>query len=329
MKKKPILFILITILFVVSYCTPIKQYAITKLERVQILLEDYQSSESLAEIKEPIIDHLKLSVKQEIDTSQYNKVVKYREDMWSGPLILVNGHYACKILQGIDLREVKHFKNNAYKIADDEIQLNAEMINQLNGMMKVFEKSTGKHDLILTSGYRTIKDQQIILQEKINLLGEEEAYEWAMLPKYSEHHTGYAVDVSIYTDSGNYIRYRGQNEYGWINQNCHNYGLIRRYADDKQDLTGIANEEWHYRYVGVPHATIIAAKNFCFEEYIEYLKKYTFGEQHLQVACDQGNYEIYFVPSSGRETKVPVPKKGAYLISGNNVDGFIVTVSKL
>lgn len=327
MKRKFIIVWLLGILLI-GYCTPIRQYIVTKCERLQIMIDEYTSSESLAEIEEPIIENLKISVKENIDTSQYAKVTKYRDDMWTGPLILVNGNYACKILQGIDLRPVKHFKNDSYKIADDEIQLNTEMINHLNGMFKAFEKSTGKHDIILTSGYRTLKDQQIILQEKINLLGEEEAYEWAMLPKYSEHHTGYAVDVSIYTDSGNYIRYKGQNEYGWINQNCHNYGFIRRYADDKKALTGIANEEWHYRYVGVPHATLIAAMNFCFEEYIDYLKDYTFGNKHLKVSCDQGDYEIYFVPSKGRDIKVAVPKKGEYSISGNNVDGFIVTVSK-
>lgn len=326
--KKKILFTLIPVSVIISFITPVKQYAKAKYERVQILIEEHKSSESSAELKEPIIENLAISVNDSVDTNKYQHVIKYRDDMWKGNLILVNGNYACKFLQGIDLREVKSFKNNSYKIIEDTIKLNAEMIDHLNGMMRGFEKSTGKHDIILTSGYRTLKDQQIILQEKINLLGEEGAHEWAMLPKYSEHHTGYAVDVSIYTDSGNYIRYKGQNEYGWINQNCHKYGFIRRYADDKQHLTGIADEEWHYRYVGVPHATIIYAKNFCLEEYIDYLKDYPYGERHLKVESDLGKYEIYFVQSNGRDTKVPVPIGKEYTVSGNNIDGFIVTVKK-
>ena len=41
------------------------------------------------------------------------------------------------------------------------------------------------------------------------------------------------MDISIYTDQGNYVRYRGQDEYRWINENSYKYGLIRRYSGEK------------------------------------------------------------------------------------------------
>jgi len=306
--------------------TPIRQVMVMGVERVLIYINEYTSRETQSE--QPFLQDVELDEVTEIDLSDYEIVIKNTHDLWSGELILVNSAHSCRIQQGNDLLSVNGLKNDSYKLVDQEMKLNQTMIQQLNRMMKTFEMSTGKHDMILTSGYRTIEEQEEVLQEKIELLGEEEALEWAMLPKYSEHHTGYAMDMSIYTDQGNYIRYKGQDEYGWINQNCHKYGFIRRYSSDKEAITGVVNEEWHYRYVGIPHAYIIATKNFCFEEYIEYLKQYRYDTKHLIMTCEQGKYEIYFVPSEQRETEVWVPGEESYSISGNNVDGYIVTIEK-
>ena len=68
-------------------------------------------------------------------------------------------------------------------------------------------------------------------------------------------------------------------------------------------------------------------KDFALEEYMSYLKQFTFNTQHLEVTCDAGSYEIYFVPSENKETKVPIPMNKSYTLSGNNEDGFIVTVA--
>ena len=66
----------------------------------------------------------------------------------------------------------------------------------------------------------------------------------------------------------------------------------------------------------------------CLEEYIDYLKQFSFSKQHLNVEDDQHQrYQIYYVPSDGQRTEIPVPKDNQYTISGNNVDGFLVTVS--
>ena len=317
----------VLVLGMLIWITPIGRVMAMGVERVFIYIHEYTSPDEVVSEK-PLIKDLKIRTKKVKNLKDYETVIKYRPDLYTGNLILVNGSHACKILEGSNLEKVNRLKNRSYKLVDEEMSLNEEMLIHINSMMKAFEKCTGKHDIILTSGYRTIEDQREILQEKINLLGKEEALRWAMLPQYSEHHTGYAVDMSIYTDQGNYIRYKGQDEYGWINQNSYKYGIIRRYAEDKEDITGVADEQWHYRYIGVPHAYIVVAKNFCFEEYIDYLKQYTFDTKHLIVECKQGRYEIYFVPSEGEETEVWVPSTKSYSISGNNVDGYIVTIEQ-
>lgn len=50
------------------------------------------------------------------------------------------------------------------------------------------------------------------------------------------------------------------------------YGFIKRYPDNKIEITGVNNEPWHYRYVGVDAALEMQKKGLCLEEYIETLK---------------------------------------------------------
>ncbi|NLC44556.1 MAG: hypothetical protein GX783_09785 [Clostridiales bacterium] len=53
------------------------------------------------------------------------------------------------------------------------------------------------------------------------------------------------------------------------------------------------------------------------------MKEFQFGEKHLKVRDGDGKrYEIYYTD----KLDVPVPSDKQYKISGNNVDGFIVTV---
>lgn len=314
---------------IIVLTTPIKAKLMARIHLVLTEIEKYTMTR---ENQIPKIEYFKLSTieassKENDVVKQYEYVTRKRREIYKGNLQLINGSNACLFRETDRLIDVKTNKNKSYKLMEKSMKLNKEMVNALNTMMKDFEKVTGKHDMILTSGYRTLADQGEVLQEKINLIGEKDALDWAMLPGYSEHHSGYAVDMSIYTDEGNYVKYKGQGDYAWINENCYKYGMIRRYTEEKEEITGVLDEQWHYRYIGVPHAYIVTAKKFCLEEYMDYLKQFTFDKEHLMVECAAGKYEIYFVPSEGKETSVPIPGDKAYTISGNNVDGFIVTVT--
>jgi len=54
----------------------------------------------------------------------------------------------------------------------------------------------------------------------------------------------------------------------WMSAHCHEYGFIVRYPEDKQDITGIIYEPWHFRYVGIEAATYIMENGLCFEEFL-------------------------------------------------------------
>ena len=98
-----------------------------------------------------------------------------------------------------------------------------------------------------------------------------------------------------------------------MDANCQEYGFVRRYQEDKTEITGINNESWHFRYVGVPHATYMNANNLCLEEYIAYLRANTSKEVPLSVACSTGTYQIY----ATKETNMAKPEQ-EYTISGSN-----------
>ena len=86
-------------------------------------------------------------------------------------------------------------------------------------------------------------------------------------PYKSEHNLGLAVDF-------NDVNYEFEEEkaFPWLVENAENYGFILRYPKDKEEITKIKYEPWHWRYVGIENAKEINKLGFCLEEYIQYLK---------------------------------------------------------
>lgn len=125
---------------------------------------------------------------------------------------------------------------------------------------------------VVASGFRTAEKQQSLLDEKIAAFeaqgdspaqARENAEDWVALPGTSEHQTGLAVDINA-----DGIHSAGREVYRWLDQNAYRYGFILRYPSDKTGITGISNEPWHYRYVGVTAAAEIRRQNLCLEEYL-------------------------------------------------------------
>lgn len=131
--------------------------------------------------------------------------------------------------------------------------------------------------LISVSAYRSYNYQNTLYKNRVERckreegLDEEAAKKKAAtivaVPGTSEHHLGLAVDInSVETSFENTAAFR------WLQKHAADYGFIMRYAKDKQAITKIIYEPWHYRYVGVEHAKAMNELGMCMEEYIEYLK---------------------------------------------------------
>lgn len=95
-------------------------------------------------------------------------------------------------------------------------------------------------------------------------------------PGHSEHECGLAIDIIDSSSAGWVDPLIDKQEelpaQKWLMENCQNYGFILRYPKDKEDVTQIIYEPWHYRYVGKEHAAKIMESGVCLEEYLEELK---------------------------------------------------------
>lgn len=130
---------------------------------------------------------------------------------------------------------------------------------------------------LICSSYRTQEKQERLFENKVSqflakgLLKESartEAAKVVALPGTSEHQLGLAVDI---VDADYQLLNDAQAEtpvQQWLMKHCWEYGFILRYPKEKEALTGIIYEPWHYRYVGKEHAQAIYDSGLCLEEYL-------------------------------------------------------------
>lgn len=119
--------------------------------------------------------------------------------------------------------------------------------------------------IIATSAFRDYEYQEKLFNEYTNSKGLEYALLCSAKPGHSEHQTGLAVDVE--GSNKDYDEFEKSIEFNWMKENAHKYGFILRYPKGKEYITGFKYEPWHYRYVGIKHATNIYNQNITLEEY--------------------------------------------------------------
>ncbi len=258
-------------------------------------------------------------------------------DVCKGELILVNSDHEYTFPDPPTDVSVFDNKSKSYKVANLNINLSMDAITPLNTLMDDFYEITECRDVMVNSGFRSEEDQRQLYADRVATQGAEMAAKYVSLPGHSEHHTGLAMDLTVYMDSGEGHKLVEYEPCKWLVENFENYGFILRYPSDKVSLTGIDYEPWHYRYVGVPHSLIMKEKGWVLEEYIEYLRNLPEGRaiawngtasEEISLDGMIGDCVVYYVPASEEpETLIPVPKNMEYTVSGDNVGGFIVTVN--
>jgi zinc D-Ala-D-Ala carboxypeptidase len=106
--------------------------------------------------------------------------------------------------------------------------------------------------LVTISGFRTVKDQQHLFFDVKAQRGQTatKRAEISAPPGYSEHHTGYAVDIG----DGNVpatnlnTKFDKTRAYKWLSANAARYSFELSFA--KNNRQGVNYEPWHWRYVG-------------------------------------------------------------------------------
>ena len=159
---------------------------------------------------------------------------------------------------------------------DKTRQFDSRAIDELNDMMNAMKKD-GVTNVWVQSAYRSVARQRELYDNSVKKYiqqgkSQEEAErltdEYINKPGSSDHNLGLAVDFN-YVDN----KFEKLDGFKWLKNNAENYGFVLRYPKDKEDITKIAYESWHWRYVGVEHAKKMNDLNMCLEEYIEYLSK--------------------------------------------------------
>lgn len=116
-------------------------------------------------------------------------------------------------------------------------------------------KTSNLH-LQITTAFRGYNYQSILYNGYVSEQGKATADTQSARPGFSEHQTGWAVDIR--PESGEcYLEacFGTMEEGKWLAENAHTYGFILRYPENKTDITGYTYEPWHFRYVGKDLAT--------------------------------------------------------------------------
>ncbi|UAL54390.1 MULTISPECIES: VanY-A/VanY-F/VanY-M family D-Ala-D-Ala carboxypeptidase [Metabacillus] len=239
---------------------------------------------------------------------QNNEIAE--DQIYQGNLLLVNKEYPVH-QESIKSDVVNLFKHKelikGYELLNSDIKLSEDVARNFSEMTTAAEKEGVRHFLI-NSGFREFEEQSVLYQEM--------GSDYALPAGFSEHNLGLSLDVG-----STQMKMSEAPEGKWIEENAWKYGFILRYPKDKTDVTGIQYEPWHIRYVGLPHSAIMKDKNLALEEYLDYLKE----EKNISASVNEKKYTVTYY-SISHSSPIKVPEDLYYEISGNNMDGVIVTV---
>lgn len=196
------------------------------------------------------------------DNKKYN-IVQAKESVQRGntKLMLVNSKNGLEknyIPENLTVPNIK-FTETAEA---EEKQVAGIMVKPLEELINAAKKEGVI--LLGNSGYRSYKLQKTTYNNIARANGKKYADSYVAKPGFSEHQSGLAIDLT------NEARYfvEGTKEADWLAKNAHKFGFIIRYPKEKTEVTGIAYEPWHIRYVGKEAAKIIYEKKLTLEEYI-------------------------------------------------------------
>ena len=174
-----------------------------------------------------------------------------------------------EVIDGITYVDGVMIANKSYPLPESyDPGLLPETQEAFNKMAAAAEKD-GIY-LFISSGYRSHFEQKVIYDDYVYTDGKKAADTYSSRAGYSEHQTGYAIDVNNPSDS-----FRGTDEAKWIAEHCSDYGFIVRYPEGKEKITGYEYEPWHLRYLGKKLAKKVEASGLCLEEYLGIDSKYS------------------------------------------------------
>lgn len=136
-------------------------------------------------------------------------------------------------------------------------------------------KEQGVGKFVVDNVYRSVARQEELWKKRLRRNGAEYGEDPYTNPVKvlpggkSEHATGLALDIFAKSYQKSNAAFGNTAEGKWLAQNAHRYGFILRYPADKEHVTGVIYEPWHFRYVGVMAAMEMHQSGLCLEEYLK------------------------------------------------------------
>lgn len=166
----------------------------------------------------------------------------------------------------------------ARAVGTGKMQLRKDASEALSAMFAA--ASRDGYTLYLKSAYRAYSTQKTMYFNRLEKNhGKDDGL--VSYPGASDHQTGLGVDVLNYEwtlKDGMNKNFASAPEAQWLEKHCHEFGFILRYMEDKEQITMIKYEPWHFRYVGPEAAAYIMSRHLSLEEFTQewqdYLKSY-------------------------------------------------------
>ena len=121
------------------------------------------------------------------------------------------------------------------------------------------------YTLLAESGYRSYSTQVSVYGNEVKNFGQITADTESARPGYSEHQTGWAIDIASPGCAEDCFGKTMASK--WLLANAYKYGFFERYPANKTNITGYRNEPWHFRYVGKELALEIQKTGQTLEEF--------------------------------------------------------------
>jgi zinc D-Ala-D-Ala carboxypeptidase len=125
-------------------------------------------------------------------------------------------------------------------------------------MKLIYVARTERIWIVPVSGFRSVTQQEKLYKAQIQRKGSEtSAAKVSAPPGYSEHHTGYAVDLA----DGNYpqedisFKFAETEASRWLNLHAREFGFELSFP--KNNSQGVSYEPWHWRFIGSSQAETV------------------------------------------------------------------------
>lgn len=177
------------------------------------------------------------SQKDKPTTLNFNKAEFSTTDPTS-PWVVVNKQHP--------LQPLNYAPSDLTSVGNGE-QMRAEAAQHL--LQMIADAKAAGLTIYAASGYRSYSTQVSVYANEVKSYGQTVADSESARPGYSEHQTGWAVDIG--GGGCNITDCFGSTAEGkWAVANAYRYGFILRYTPADSSVTGYRAESWHFRYVG-------------------------------------------------------------------------------